>query len=169
MKENERTTECAAELPITAVAEEDFPQIAALEKQCFSDPWSEDVLRESAADPIYRFVEIKDGGRVLGYAGMYLTIPEAQIANIAVAPDARRQGLGRRLLRGLIREADAAGAEVIFLEVREHNAGAIALYEQEGFVRVGMRKNYYENPTENGFIYLRKIDRAEEEEPVRTV
>ena len=138
----------------------DIPQIAELERICFSDPWSEQVLRDSLDNALYRFVAVKDGARVLGYAGMFLTIPEAQIANIAVAPDARRQGLGRLLLRGLVSEAAQAGAEVVFLEVREHNAGAIALYEQEGFVRIGMRKNYYDDPVENGLVYVRDIARG---------
>ena len=144
-------------LAVCTVVEADIPQIAELERLCFSDPWSEQTLRASLENELYRFVAVKDGARVLGYAGMFLTVPEAQIANIAVAPDVRRQGLGRLLLRGLVSEAAQAGAEVVFLEVREHNAGAIALYEQEGFVRVGMRKNYYENPVENGLIYLREI------------
>ena len=159
MKENDRTTEAAAQREAVTVADADIPQIAELERVCFSDPWSEEMLRDSLENALYRFVAVKDGARVLGYAGMFLTIPEAQIANIAVAPDMRRQGLGRLLLRGLVREAAEAGAEVVFLEVREHNAGAIALYEQEGFVRVGMRKNYYEKPVENGYIYMRMTER----------
>ena len=138
---------------------DDLAAICAIEAASFSDPWSEQTLRDSRVNPLYRFVAVKDGARVLGYAGMFLTIPEAQIANIAVTPDARRQGLGRLLVRGLVREAEEAGAQVVFLEVREHNAGAIALYEQEGFIRVGMRKNYYDNPVENGFVYMRMIVR----------
>ena len=110
------------------VTDADIPQIAELERICFSDPWSEQTLRDSLVNPLYRFVAVKDGARVLGYAGMFLTIPEAQIANIAVTPDERRQGLGRLLVRGLVREAEEAGAQVVFLEVREHNARAIALY-----------------------------------------
>ena len=160
MRENDPTTEfSAADRAIVPVTDADIPQIAELERICFSDPWSEQTLRDSLVNPLYRFVAVKDGARVLGYAGMFLTIPEAQIANIAVTPDARRQGLGRLLVRGLVREAEEAGAQVVFLEVREHNAGAIALYEQEGFIRVGMRKNYYDNPVENGFVYMRMIVR----------
>ena len=159
MKENDRTTEAAAQREAVTVTDADIPQIAELERVCFSDPWSEETLRDSLENALYRFVAVKDGARVLGYAGMFLTIPEAQIANIAVAPDMRRQGLGRLLLQGLVREAAEAGAKVVFLEVREHNAGAIALYEQEGFVRVGMRKNYYEKPVENGYIYMRMTER----------
>ncbi|MBP5411174.1 MAG: ribosomal protein S18-alanine N-acetyltransferase [Lachnospiraceae bacterium] len=155
MEKRERTTEKPS-FSVCTVVEADIPQIAELERICFSDPWSEQVLRDSLENALYRFVAVKDGARVLGYAGMFLTVPEAQIANIAVTPDARRKGLGRLLLRGLVSEAEQASAEVVFLEVREHNAGAIALYEQEGFVRVGMRKNYYENPVENGYIYVRE-------------
>ncbi len=134
-------------------------QIAELERICFSDPWSEELLCESIRHPLYRFPVVCDGAKVLGYGGMFLTLPEAQIANIAVASEARRRGIGTGLLRALCSEAEAAGAEVIFLEVREHNTGAIALYEKEGFTRVGMRRNYYSNPTENGFIYQKTIPR----------
>ena len=158
MKENDRTTEAfGTEWTAVGVTGEDIPQIAELERVCFSDPWSEAILRESLDNPLYRFVAVKEGARVLGYAGMFLTIPEAQIANVAVDPQMRRRGSARSLVRGLVREAAEAGATVAFLEVREHNAGAISLYEQEGFVRVGMRKNYYDNPVENGYVYVREI------------
>ena len=145
---------------ICPVTEPDFAQIAALEQACFSDPWSEEILRESAAHPLYRFLAAKDGHRVLGYAGMYLTIPEAQIANIAVAKEARRRGIGREILRHMVRLAEESGAEELFLEVRVHNEAAIALYEKEGFVRVGTRRNYYSDPTEDGYIYVRNLNRG---------
>ena len=158
MSDKIRTTACL----IVPATQAEVPQIAALEELCFSDPWSDAVLTESVGHPLYRFLAAMDGKTVLGYAGMFLTLPEAQIANIAVAPEARRKGIGRRLLRELYREAASAGAEVIFLEVREHNTAAIALYEQEGFVKVGMRRNYYSNPTENAFLYQQVIPRPSE-------
>jgi len=140
----------------------EIPQIAELEKVCFSDPWSEEVLKASVGHPLYRFLAAKDGDRVLGYVGMLLTLPEAQIANLAVSPQARRRGIGRRLLRRMCEEASSAGAEVMYLEVREHNEAAISLYEQEGFARLGVRRNYYANPTEHGFVYGKSIPRPTE-------
>ena len=157
MADNEFTIELKGNRKIADVTVEDIPQIAELEQICFSDPWSEELLRDSLENGLYRFIAVKSGDRVLGYAGMFMTIPEAQIANIAVAPEARRQGIGRLLVQGLADVARKAGAETAFLEVREHNYGAIALYEQEGFVRLGMRKNYYDDPVENGFIYAKQL------------
>lgn len=147
----------SSEYSILPATEAEISQIAELERICFSDPWSEAVLTESLANPYYRFLVATDGAEVLGYAGMFLTLPEAQIANIAVAPVARRKGIGRELLRALCSAAQNAEAECIFLEVREHNLGAIALYEGEGFGLVGQRRNYYSNPTEDGLIYVKEI------------
>ena len=133
------------------------PQMAALELRCFSDPWSEKELADSVASPFYCFFAAMDGERMLGYAGVLMTPPEAQIVSICVEPSMRRRGIARALLRVLLQTAASAGAEVALLEVREHNAGAIALYESEHFSCVGTRKNYYRNPTENALLYLLEL------------
>src|SRR5207249_1290870 len=82
-------------------------------------------------------------GRIVAYGVLLLGAGEAQLLNLSVVPDARREGLGRRLLRRFLFDAARSGAEQFFLEVRASNATAIALYESEGFMRVARRVHYY--------------------------
>ena len=132
---------------------EDIPRAAELEKMCFSRPWTEEMLAESLALPAYRFFVCEKEGQVLGYAGMFLVLDEGNIANIAVFPEARRQGIGKALLAALTEEGRKEGLSQLFLEVREHNLPAIALYEKSGFTEAGFRKDYYQDPEEGARIY----------------
>ena len=92
--------------------------------------------------------------RVLAYGGMLWAPDEGQITNIAVASDARRQGLGRAVLIALIQEARERNCELISLEVRESNTAAIALYESAGFLIAGRRKRFYRAPVEDALVML---------------
>jgi ribosomal-protein-alanine N-acetyltransferase len=83
----------------------------------------------------------RDGGNLLGYAGLAVAADEAEVRTIGVAPAAQGRGVGRALLHDLLR---AAGPRRVLLEVRCDNEPAIALYESEGFVRVGLRRHYYQ-------------------------
>jgi ribosomal-protein-alanine N-acetyltransferase len=83
--------------------------------------------------------------------------PEWELENIAVLPEFRRHGLGRRLLSALIKQARLQGAERIFLEVRVSNLAAIRLYELAGFQQLGRRKGYYLNPTEDALILVHEV------------
>jgi ribosomal-protein-alanine N-acetyltransferase len=82
-------------------------------------------------------------------------LDQADMMNIAVHPDYRRQGIGRDLVLALSDALKEKGIRGLMLEVRASNAPAIALYEQLGFIQVGLRPNYYRNPKENALI-LRK-------------
>lgn len=128
--------------------------IAELERQCFSAPWSEDALREELGNDCACFLTAEDeeSGAVCGYIGCHIVLDEGYIANVAVSPDCRRQGIGTRLVREMIRQAQERGLAFLTLEARESNAPAIALYESCGFVRVGVRKKYYTNPTESAVL-----------------
>lgn len=150
-------------MDIRKMIPEDAPEAAELERLCFADPWSEQALRESCTDPLYRIFVVCDDNRVIGYAGMIVTGEEVQITNVAVHPEKRRLGVGRMLMKALISEAESVGGRVMFLEVRVHNEGAIRLYEQCGFVSVGVRKNFYSHPTEDGCIYQKTLDRPDGE------
>ncbi len=134
-----------------------IPQIAALEKMCFSMPWSEHMLEEVLYDPQASFIVADDGeGNVLGYAGLHAILDEGYIDNIAVHPDARRHGVASALLDVFCRFAQAHLA-FLTLEVRASNQAAIALYSLFGFSRAGLRKNYYENPREDAVIMTREF------------
>ena len=129
-----------------------LPQIAQIEREIFPDPWSEPLLLRKIEDEHTIFCVAEDEDQVRGYAILQLIAPEAEVINIAVAPTARRLGIGRALLAALLSQAEAAQIETIHLEVRESNQAAIALYSALGFGTVGLRKYYYENPREHAVL-----------------
>ena len=134
-------------------------QIAALERECFSTPWSEAMLTEALFDSQASFIvaESEEGG-VLGYAGLQVVLDEGYIDNIAVEPNARRHGVADELLDVFCRFGEANLA-FLTLEVRASNAPAIALYRKHGFEEAGRRKNYYTKPTEDAVIMTRYFKR----------
>lgn len=128
-------------------------EVEAIERACFSMPWSLDSFKEELINPnaVYAAAELE--GRVAGYGGMRHAAGEYYIDNIAVAPDKRRQGIGRQIMSYLVGYAKKHGGEFVSLEVRPSNAPAIALYESLGFKRAGLRRDFYEKPREDGLIY----------------
>lgn len=126
--------------------------VAAMERECFSAPWSEDMLAEELYhdNASYIVAEAEDG-TVLGYAGLQAVLDEGYITNVAVAPAFRRQGVADALVAAFCRFGKAKLA-FLTLEVRASNAAAIALYEKHGFSPVGRRKNYYDHPTEDAVL-----------------
>lgn len=129
-------------------------QIASLEKECFSEPWSENALSEELENENSHFlVAVSDA--VMGYVGVQEICGEAYITNVAVFGKYRKLGIGRALLKAACDGAKSRNCEFITLEVRESNIPAITLYESEGFEKAGIRKNFYSAPTENGVIYTK--------------
>lgn len=129
----------------------DEKAIALLEKECFSEPWSETAITDSYQNSTV-FILFEEDGGILGYAGMQTVLDEGYVTNIAVTSSARRRGIGRALVEGLKQKAEEMALSFISLEVRVSNAAAIALYEKQGFKRMGKRKNFYSRPTEDGLI-----------------
>lgn len=129
---------------------------AALEKLCFHEPWSAHSLELLCNDGIgvaYLCEETTaEGTQITAYGGMLITVDEGQITNIAVHPDHRRQGLGRAILRALLKHAKTAHLSSVTLEVRPSNTAAIALYKKNGFTEIGRRKAFYSKPTEDALI-----------------
>ncbi len=146
---------------IRKMRREDVPQIAALERLCFSDPWSEASISSELENPISLWLVAEADGVVQGYIGSQSAPPDCDIMNLAVAPDARRQQLGRTLLQSLIDELHRRGTERLFLEVRASNAPARALYASFGFEQVGLRKKYYVNPVEDALILRKELCHAD--------
>lgn len=122
---------------------EDILEIAALEKECFSDPWSYQMLAETFCSGNVVTVAAESGERVVGYAFAALAGEDADVANIAVAPEQRRRGIAENMLGALLDAARAAGVKKVFLEVRVSNAPAMALYLKQGFRGVYARPRYY--------------------------
>jgi [ribosomal protein S18]-alanine N-acetyltransferase len=121
---------------------DDLGYVAALEAGIHAAPWTIGNFRDSLAAGYSTCIGERDS-RILVYGVLMLAPGEAQLLNLSVVPDARRLGLGRALLRRFIDDAGRLGAEQLFLEVRPSNIAAIALYETEGFARVGRRDAYY--------------------------
>ncbi len=130
---------------VRAMTVEDIPCIAALEKAIFPDAWTAEMFADELSKPGRSwFVATDDNGVIVGYSGTAV-FPgdEAHVMNIAVTPGRRGRGIGRKLLGEAMRAATEFGATRITLEVRSHNAAAIALYESAGLAQVGVRPGYY--------------------------
>ena len=131
------------------------PQIAELEKLCFSDPWSEKSIETELSCRLSVWLVALEGEQVVGYVGSQTVIDESDMMNIAVHPDFRRRGIAEALVAELEAALRQRGSRALTLEVRDSNLPAITLYEKLGFAQVGLRKNYYRNPKEDARI-LRK-------------
>lgn len=131
------------------------PQVAALEKICFADPWSEKSVASELENPLSYWLVAMDGEKLVGYVGSQTVLGETDMMNVAVSPDYRRQGIAEGLILALIAALKARESHCLTLEVRDSNASARTLYEKLGFSEIGRRKNYYRNPKEDALI-LRK-------------
>lgn len=119
-------------------------KIAEIEKECFSSPWTAEMIKSELKRPRSLWCIVTENGTVAGYMGMYEACGEGNITNIAVTQKYRRKGFAKALLAYFIKYAEENGYEFLTLEVREDNTPAIKLYESFGFRLVGIRKNYYE-------------------------
>ena len=137
-------------VPMTAAH---IPALAALERACFAEPWSEAGLAEELDNPHAVFRVAVEDGTVVGYVGMHHILDEGFITNVAVSPSARRRGVARALLAELTAYGTAHSLYRITLEVRVGNMPAITLYEGMGYIRDGVRPGFYSDPTEDAAIY----------------
>lgn len=139
-------------LEINEMRPEDLEEVAALEKEIFSMPWSRkgfaDALRQEAA----LYLVARKKGQLAGYCGLLQSFDEADIVNVAVAPMFQNQGTGAVMLGELMERGKMRGILNYTLEVRISNAAALHLYEKLGFERVGIRRNFYERPKEDAVI-----------------
>lgn len=140
---------------LAPMTRENLPAIAAIERECFTVAWSEEMFADMLDNPSALFYTAHIENHILcGFAGMYLIAGEGQILNIAVSERFRRRGIARTLLSRLLDDCRTAGAERVLLEVRESNLPAQALYESFGFGFCGKRKRYYTHPTEDALVLL---------------
>jgi len=133
----------------------DLDRISAIEQETFSDPWSRSAFERliSEKDPRVLFeVACLADGTVAGYVVAWFIIDEGEIANLAVAPEARSRGIGTRLLTDVITAARRREVGTLYLEVRDSNAAARALYASHGFQEIGRRRRYYRRPVEDALV-----------------
>jgi len=125
--------------------EADLPAVMEIERAAFSHPWSEEMIRRELQHEFSTVLLATDGvdGPILGFAVVWLVHDELQVLNVAVAAEARRQGVARRILDRVEGTARERGARVAMLEVRRSNVAAIALYRSLGYREVGVRPRYY--------------------------
>lgn len=145
--------------PMTAA---DVPFVAALEKLCFSDPWSVSSIASELDNPLSLWLVWEEDGAAAAYLGVQRVPPQADVMNVAVSPALRRRGIARALFAELERRLPEI--DELFLEVRASNSGAIALYRTLGFEQVGRRPNYYLDPREDALILRKELFHAD---PVR--
>jgi ribosomal-protein-alanine N-acetyltransferase len=130
----------------------DAGRLVPLERRCFSDPWSAVAFEELLRFPLTVALVAERDDDVGGYLIGRAVAEEAEILNLAVMPEERRHGLGSRLLEAGLSALAAAGAQRVWLEVRESNAAAQALYQRRGFTAAGRRARYYKNPVEDALV-----------------
>ena len=140
------------EIIIRKMQPEDLAEVCKIEKDNFSLPWSEKSFLESMERDDTVFLVALEDEDVAGYIGCYCIAGAGEITNVAVKASHRRKGIGGKLLQKLYEKGAALDTQEYFLEVRESNEAAIGLYLRQGFVKEGIRKNFYEKPVENAVI-----------------
>lgn len=144
-------------IEIVAMTQAHTAQVAELEKVCFSQPWSESMIASELSNPLSHWIVALNEARVVGYMGIQAVLDEADVMNVAVAPQFRRQGIARRLIEQMTDDLLEKGVVSLTLEVRASNTAAISLYEKQGFTQVGCRKNYYFKPKEDAWILRKEL------------
>lgn len=142
---------------IVAVTEDMLDTLEEIEKECFSVPWTREMLRYQMSGNNV-FLAAVQNGEVMGYIGMMFVLDEGYISNVAVTGKYRRMGVAKELIRALEAKCREMQLSFMTLEVRESNIPAISLYASFGFEEVGVRKNYYDKPRENAILMTRNLD-----------
>lgn len=142
------------EFCIRKMKKKDVPQVCLIERQIFSIPWSEQSFITSMEQEhtLYLVAEEANTKQLAGYCGLYQSLDEAYITNVAVKPEYRRQHVAEQMLIQLLDSAKGCGVERFTLEVRVSNLAAVALYTGLGFERAGIRRRFYERPVEDAVI-----------------
>lgn len=145
-------------LLIREAVAEDVEPIMRIERQTFSRPWSARSFRDLLELPsAFILVAVPAPFTVQGYAVAYVAADVGELANLAVAREARGQGLGRALLQAVLHRAEVRGASAVYLDVRASNVSALSLYASSDFAPVGRRKDYYAHPAEDAIVMRRSI------------
>ena len=142
-------------MQIRSWEQKDIPTLAEMERRCFSDPWTEQMLSDTLKLPVYHGFLAEEDGVILGYASLIVVCEDAEVGNIAVDIPFRGKGISKLLMDAMLLCAKSLGATHCFLEVRVSNTVAISLYEKYGYEKFGIRAKYYADG-EDAFV-MRKV------------
>jgi [ribosomal protein S18]-alanine N-acetyltransferase len=142
---------------IRRMTEKDLTAVAKIEEQVFTDPWSYASFKSDINNEMAFPIVAINNDIVVGYSCLYAVADEMQIGNFAVSSEYRKMGIGKLLMNEVIRLAGERNCKFIFLEVRESNSPAQALYSSYDFKPVGRRNRYYKNPVENAIIMVKEL------------
>ncbi len=130
---------------VRAWTKEDVQKIAEIERACFSDAWTKEMLADCLRFPYYHCFLVEEGGQVCGYCCLIVLFEDGEVANIAVDAPYRGRGIAKALMEKMHDKARSLGATRCLLEVRKSNVAAISLYERFGYCHYGERPRYYED------------------------
>lgn len=142
-------------LEITDFLPEHITRVAEIERECFSDPWSEQAIGDDLSNPLAKYFVCARDASVVGYVGAHCVLDECYITNIAVDKNCRKLGIGHALMQAIIDHAQQMRASFITLEVRQSNISAISLYKSMRFCNQGIRRGFYRLPDEDAIIMTR--------------
>jgi ribosomal-protein-alanine N-acetyltransferase len=144
----------------------DLNEIVQIERACFADPWTEESFRRLLVGhpAIFQVIGYPPNVEVAGYVIAFAVGEDAELLNVAVEPNFRGRGLAGQMLDAVLIELGARGVRSAFLEVRESNRAARALYGSRGFTEIGRRRNYYRRPVEDALVMRRILEVAEGDE-----
>jgi [ribosomal protein S18]-alanine N-acetyltransferase len=149
----------AAEIAIVPMHARHIPLLMPYERAMFgTEAWTASGYRTELADTERRYyLAAVSGEQLLGWAGVLVIGESAEILTVGVVPEARRRGIARRLVDGLLDEACRRGAVEAFLEVRVDNDAAQSLYAGQGFAQVGLRRGYYDAGRVDAVVMRREL------------
>ncbi|WP_234122291.1 ribosomal protein S18-alanine N-acetyltransferase [Clostridium hydrogenum] len=131
-------------------------EIMSIENLSFSIPWTKDAMEKELTNKFAKYVVVKLDNLVIGYGGMWLILDEGHITNIAVHPEFRGIGAGKKIIEALIDVCKKNDISSLTLEVRVSNYVAKNLYTKFGFIEEGIRKNYYNDNNEDAIIMWKR-------------
>lgn len=140
---------------IRYMQKKDVPEIALLEKQIFSSPWSEKSFLDAQASEDNLYFVAEEQGAIVGYIGIWTSFETADLCNLAVAEQYRKHLFAQGLLQEAVAALQKRKVERLLLEVRESNIPALCFYKKNNFQQIGIRKNYYSKPTEHAVLMER--------------
>lgn len=150
--------EIMSDIIIRKAAAEDVPAIAEIEKASIPQPWSEAAFADALTQENAVTLVAEADGEIAGFITGVFLFDNADIYSVATAEKHRKKGIGGKLLQAFF-DTLPTEVEAVGLEVRESNSAAISLYEKSGFERVGLRKNFYEQPRENAVLYTKQLQK----------